>query len=102
METRPGEGVVKEEKFPHHRKPSHRHVCGEFWNLRGNITGRGRKKKKTQNTCLTATASGEVAQRLLSATSKRGLGREVQAASSSVFRVTTGPECHENDLRELM
>ena len=46
METRPGEGVVKEEKFPHHRKPSHRHVCGEFWNLRGNITGRGRKKKK--------------------------------------------------------
>ena len=101
METRPGEGVVKEEKFPHHRKPSHRHVCGEFWNLRGDITGRGRKKKKTQNTCLTATASGEVAQRLLSATSKRGLGREVQAASS-VFRVTTGPECHENDLRELM
>ena len=24
METRPGEGVVKEEKFPHSRKPSHR------------------------------------------------------------------------------
>ena len=61
----------------------------------------GGKKKSPQNTCLTTTASGEVAQMLLSATSKRGLGREVQAASS-VLRVTTGPECHENNLRELM
>ena len=34
-ETRPREGVVKEEKFPNTRKPSHRQVCGEFWNLRG-------------------------------------------------------------------
>ena len=32
METCPGQGVVKE-KFPHSRKPSHRHVCGEFWNF---------------------------------------------------------------------
>ena len=40
METLPGEGVMKE-KFPHSRKPSHRHVCGEFWNLRGHplLTG---------------------------------------------------------------
>ena len=35
MEIHPGEGVVKEEKFPNTRKPSHRQVCGEFWNLRG-------------------------------------------------------------------
>ena len=34
-ETHPGEGVVKEEKFPNSRKPSHWWVCGEFWNLRG-------------------------------------------------------------------
>ena len=34
-ETSPGEGVVQEEKFPHSRKSSHRQVCGEFWNLRG-------------------------------------------------------------------
>ena len=34
METHPGEGVVKEEKFPNTRKPSHRQVCGEFWSLR--------------------------------------------------------------------
>ena len=34
METYPGKGVVKEEEFPHSRKPSHRQVCEEFWNLR--------------------------------------------------------------------
>ena len=40
-ETHPWEGVVKEEKLPHSRKPSHRWVCGELWNLRGKqITGR--------------------------------------------------------------
>ena len=58
METHPGEGVLKEEKFPHSRKPSHWRVCVEFWNLRRqhNITGREKKKKeKLQNTSLTAT-----------------------------------------------
>ena len=35
METCPGEGVVKEEKFPNSRKPSYQWLCGEFWNLRG-------------------------------------------------------------------
>ena len=34
MENCTGEGVVKEEKFPNTRKPSHQQVCGEFWNLR--------------------------------------------------------------------
>ena len=29
-ETQPKEGVVKEEKFPNNRKPSHRQVCGGF------------------------------------------------------------------------
>ena len=77
METHPGEGVLKEEKFPHSRKPSHWWVCVEFWNLRRqhnitgwvcvefwnlrrqhNITGREKKKKKEklQNTILTATS----------------------------------------------
>ena len=39
---------MKEEKFPHNRKPSHRRVCGEFWNLRRqhHILGRRKKKKK--------------------------------------------------------
>ena len=49
--------------------------------------------------CLTATCKGEVAQTLASATSKRGLNREAWAA---LLRVRTGPECPEDNLRELM
>ena len=48
--------------------------------------------------CLTATPSGEAAQMLASATSKRGLDREVRAA---LLRVRTGPECPEGNLKEL-
>ena len=90
---------MKEEKLPHSRKPSHRWVCGEFWNLRGQHNWE-EKKQNPQNRCLTATASGEVAQMLTSATSERGLDREVWVASS-VLRVRTGPECPEDNLREL-
>ena len=52
---------------------------------------------------LTSTTSGDgvVAQKLASATSEWGLGREAQAASS-VLRVKTGPECPEDNPRELM
>ena len=73
---------------------------GSFGISEGNITGRKRaKKQKTpQITCLTATPSGEIAQKLVSATSKRGLNREVQAA---LLRVRTWPECPEDNLREL-
>ena len=73
-ETHPGVGVVKEEKVPNSRKPSHRQFCGEFWNLRGQHNWE-EKKKKTQNTCPTATANREVAQMLVSAISKQGLDR---------------------------
>ena len=74
---------------------------GSFEISEGNITEKGKKKKPDpQNTCLTATASGEVAQRLLFATSKQGLDREAQPASS-VLRVMTGPECPEDNLKEL-
>ena len=48
--------------------------------------------------CLTATPRGEVAQTLVSTTSKRGLNREVQAA---LLRVGTRPERAEDNLREL-
>ena len=48
---------------------------------------------------LTATPSEDVAQMLASATSKQGLNREVRAA---LLRVRTGPECPEDNLRELM
>ena len=57
----------------------------------------------TQNMGLTATTSGdgEVVQKLASTTSELGLGREAQSASS-VLRVKTGPECPEDNLRELL
>ena len=42
--------------------------------------------------------SGEAAQTPASATSKRGLGREVWAA---LLRVRTEPECPKGNLREL-
>ena len=68
------------EKFPNSKKLSHRQVCGEFWNLRGQHNREKKKKKNPQNTHLTTTASREVAQTLASATSKQGLEREAQAA----------------------
>ena len=46
-ETCAGEGILKEEKFPHSRKPSHSWVCGEFWNLRGQNNREKKKKIKT-------------------------------------------------------
>ena len=78
METCPGEGVVKEEKFPHSRKPLTGGSVGSFGISEGNITGRG--KKKIQSTRVTATPSKEVAQMLASATSEQGLDREARAA----------------------
>ena len=68
------------EKFPNSKKLSHRQVCGEFWNLRGQHNREKKKKKNPQNTHLTTTASREVAQTLASATSKQGLDREAWAA----------------------
>ena len=44
METHPWEGVMKEDKLPHSRKPSHRWVCGELWNLRGQQNREEKKK----------------------------------------------------------
>ena len=76
METYSGEGVVKEEKFLHSRKPSHMWVFGEFWNLRGQHNWE--EKENPQNRHLTATASGEVAQMLTSTTCRRRLDREAQ------------------------
>ena len=69
---------MKEEKFPNTRKPSHWWVCGDIWNLRGQR--KWEEKQKTQNTRLTTTLSGEVAQTLASATSEQGLNMEVQVA----------------------
>ena len=81
METHPGEEVLKQEKFPNTRKPSHRQVCGEFWNLRGQHKQEEKlNKKNPQIMLLTATPCREVAQMLASGTSQWGLNREVWAA----------------------
>ena len=69
----------------------------------GNTNGGRGSVEKTQNPenmRLTATPSREVAQTLASDTQERGLDREAQAASL-VLRVRTGPECPEDNLREL-
>ena len=73
---------MKEQKFPHNRKHSHRHICAELWNLRGQYN-REEKRKKERNTeilHLAVTPSGKVAQTLQSASSEQELNREVPAA----------------------
>ena len=35
MEFCPGKGVLKREKFPNIRKPSHCRICAELWKHRG-------------------------------------------------------------------
>ena len=99
MQTYPWEGVVREEKLPHSRKLSHRSGCGELWNLRGHHNRKG--EKNPQNTHLTATVSGEIAQKLVSTTSNWGLGRE-ECTASLLLQLRIGPECPEDNLRELM
>ena len=71
---------------------------GSFGISESNITRRG--EKPPQNRHLTTTSSGEVAQMLASTTSEQRMDREVRAASLAL-RVSTGPECLEDNLREL-
>ena len=73
METRPGEGVM--EKFPKSRKPLTGRSVRSFGISEGNIT---RRKKNPQNMRLTPTPSRDVAQMLVTATSKQGLDREAR------------------------
>ena len=68
METHPGEGVMKEEKFPNSRKPSHQ------WAKRRSSPG--------PLACHQGTGAGQ-----------GGTGR--------MLRISTRPECSENNLREL-
>ena len=84
------------EKFPNTRKPSHQQVGGQFWNLRGQQNWE--KQNPCINTCLTAIPSGKVAQTLISS-HQRGAG---QGGAGCMFKVRTGPECPEDNLRELM
>ena len=80
METCPGEGVGRRRSFQTVGNPLTGGSVGNFGISEGNIIRRRRKKKQKQNTRLTATASGEVAQMLVLATSEQGLDREAWAA----------------------
>ena len=92
METHPGKGVFKEEKFPNTRKPSHQWVCGEFWNLRGQHNQEGEKKKTLTEYAPPQLPVEKVAQTLAGAR---------QGGAGCMLRVRTGPECPEDNLREL-
>ena len=72
METHPGKGVIKEEKFANTRKPSHWRVCGEFWNLRGQ---HNQENKQTNTEYRLTTTPSEETRMLAAATSERGLNR---------------------------
>ena len=78
METCPGDGVVKEEKFPHSRKPLTGGSVGSFGISEGNITGR--KKKKSHRVCTQPQLQQTSAQALASVTSKQWLDREAWTA----------------------
>ena len=89
---------MKEEKFPNTRKPSHRRVCKEFWNLGGQQNQEGEKKEPTDNV-----PSCDFQQRGSLDTCVRqqwtGAG---QGGAGCLLRVGTSPECPEDNLRELM
>ena len=97
METHPGEGILKEEKFPHSRKPSHWQVCGEFWNLRGQ---HNREEKTKQNTEYAPNHNCQ--QR--SSPDARLCHQQVgagQGGAGCMLGIRTEPECPEDNLREL-
>ena len=58
----------------------------------------GGKKEKHRIHALNTTPSGEIAQMLMSTTSKRGMNREAWAA---LLRVRIQQECPEDNVRDL-
>ena len=99
MEICPREGVVKEEKFPNTRKPSHGQVCGEFWNLRAQHNWEENKNKKSTDyvpNCNSQWRSSPDAP-----VCQQRAGAE-QGSTGCMLRVRTRPEGPEDNLRELM
>ena len=95
MENHPGEGVMKEGKFPNSRKLSHLWVCGEFWNLRGQHNWKGKKKSEYTPNCHSQWRSSPYAP---------VHHQQVRAGQGGVGfmpRVRTRPECPEENQREL-
>ena len=80
MEFRPGKGVLKREKFPNTRKPSHCRICAEPLKHRGQHNREEKINKQLKPADCKPygnSPSGEAVQTPAHATSKRGLGREV-------------------------
>ena len=81
MEFHPRKGVLKREKFPNTRKPSHCRICAELWKHRGE---HNREKKINKQLKIADckpygnSPSGEAAQTPAHGISNRGLGREVR------------------------
>ena len=95
-ETRPGEGVMKEEKFPSSRKPFYWWVCGNFGISEGNITGR----KKKRNTEYTPNRNSQWRSSPDAHVHHQRVGSR-QGGMGCMLRVRTKPECPEDNLREL-
>ena len=81
MEFCPRKGVLKREKFPNTRKPSHCRICAELWKHRG----QHKREKKINKQLKIAdcepygnSPSGEAAQTPAHGIGKWGLGREVR------------------------
>ena len=86
------------EKFPNSKKPSHWWVCGKFWNLRGQHNQEEEKEKKTEyapNRNIQCKCSPDAP------VCHQRAGAE-QGGADCVLRVRNGPECPEDNLRELM
>ena len=100
-ETHPGEGVVKV-NFPSTRKPSHRQVFEEFWNLRGkhNLEGKKIKIKKIKPTEYMPNCKCQW-RNSPDACGHHQPARAGQGGTSCMLRVRTRPECPEDNLREL-
>ena len=76
-----GKGVLKREKCPNTRKPSHCRICAELWKHRGQHKREGKKNKQLKITDCEPYGnfpSGEAAQTPAHGISKRGLGREAR------------------------
>ena len=90
---------MKEEKFPHTRKPSHRWVCGEFWNLRGQHN----REKNNNNKNPRDYMPNHNSQRRSSLDThicQQRAGAE-QEGVGCMLRVRTRPEYPEDNLWEL-
>ena len=90
---------MKEEKFPNTRKPSHGQVCGEFWDLRAQHNWEENKNKKSTDYVPNRNSQWRSSPDTHVCHQQVGLNRE---AKGCMLRVRTGPECPEENLRNLM